>query len=99
MIAQIVGLTNWITLIAIGVFAITGVLAGLRKDADIFSLVIFGVVTALGGGTIRDIILDTPVFWVSELIYVWVAIAAALLAFFISAFSHNITGFFSTWTL
>jgi uncharacterized membrane protein YeiH len=74
---------NWVTLIAIGVFAITGVLAGLRKEADIFSLLIFGLVTALGGGTIRDIILNIPVFWVNDLVYVWVAMGAALLAFFV----------------
>jgi uncharacterized membrane protein YeiH len=73
----------FINLIAIGVFAITGVLAGLRRGADIFSLMVFGLVTALGGGTIRDMLLDIPVFWVNELSYVWVALAAALLTFFI----------------
>lgn len=74
---------SWVTLVAIGVFAITGVLAGLHKEADIFSLLIFGLVTALGGGTIRDIILNIPVFWVDNLNYIWVAAAAALLAFFV----------------
>jgi uncharacterized membrane protein YeiH len=63
-------LGNWITLIAIGVFAITGVLAGLRKGADIFS-------------TIRDMILNIPVFWVNDLSYIWVAVGAAFLAFFV----------------
>ena len=76
-------LGNWITLIAIGVFAITGVLAGLRKGADIFSLLVFGLVTALGGGTIRDMILNIPVFWVNDLSYIWVAVGAAFLAFFV----------------
>jgi uncharacterized membrane protein YeiH len=72
-----------ITLIAVGVFAITGVLAGLRKDADIFSLIVFGVVSALGGGTIRDMILNLPVFWIDDLTYIWAAIGASLLAFFV----------------
>jgi len=89
MITKIPELTNGITLIAVGIFAITGVLAGLRKEADIFSLLVFGVVSALGGGTIRDIILNIPVFWVNELVYVWVAIAASLLAFLIyRPFTH-----------
>lgn len=74
---------SWVTLVAIGVFAITGVLAGLRKEADIFSLLIFGLVTALGGGTIRDIILNIPVFWVNDLTYIWVAASVAILAFFV----------------
>jgi uncharacterized membrane protein YeiH len=74
---------NWVTFLAIGVFAVTGVLAGLRKEADLFSLLIFGLVTALGGGTIRDILLNIPVFWVDDLSYIWVAAGAALLAFFV----------------
>lgn len=51
-----------VSLIAIALFAMTGVLAGMRKGADIFSLLVFGLVTALGGGTIRDVILNIPVF-------------------------------------
>jgi uncharacterized membrane protein YeiH len=86
MITQIPNLANWITLMAVGIFAITGVLAGLRKGADIFSLLVFGVVTALGGGTIRDMILNIPVFWVDDLVYIWVAIGASLLTFFIYRF-------------
>jgi uncharacterized membrane protein YeiH len=74
---------NVITYTAIAVFAITGVLAGLRKEADIFSLLVFGLVTALGGGTIRDMILNTPVFWVDDLNYIWIAAGSALLAFFV----------------
>lgn len=83
MLENVQNIGNWVTLIAIGVFAVTGVLAGLRKEADIFSLLIFGVVTALGGGTIRDIILNIPVFWVNDLDYIWVAMGAAILAFFV----------------
>jgi uncharacterized membrane protein YeiH len=90
MIVHIPLLTNLVTLLAVSLFAITGVLAGLRKDADIFSLLVFGVVTALGGGTIRDIILNIPVFWVEELVYVWVAIGASLLTFFIYRFFSHI---------
>jgi len=83
MLTAIQNLGGWITLTAIAVFAITGVLAGLRKGADIFSLLVFGMVTALGGGTIRDMILNVPVFWVDELVFVWVAAGASLLAFFV----------------
>jgi uncharacterized membrane protein YeiH len=74
---------NVITYTAIGVFAITGVLAGLRKEADIFSLLVFGLVTALGGGTIRDVIMNFPVFWLGDLAYVWIAAGSVLLAFFV----------------
>lgn len=92
MLENVQNIGNWVTLIAIGVFAVTGVLAGLRKEADIFSLLIFGLVTALGGGTIRDIILNIPVFWVNDLDYIWVALGAAILAFFVYRFISRAYG-------
>jgi uncharacterized membrane protein YeiH len=72
-----------ISMIAIAVFAVTGVLAGIRRGADIFSLIVFGLVTALGGGTIRDMILNIPVFWIDDTAYIFVAAGAAVVAFFI----------------
>ena len=41
------------------VFAITGVLGAARQNMDVMSFMIIGVVTALGGGTLRDLMLDT----------------------------------------
>lgn len=76
-------LGNFITLAAVGLFAVSGVLAGLSDESDIFSLVVFGVVSALGGGTIRDVLLGAPVFWINDLAYVWVAIGASIFAFFV----------------
>ncbi len=63
------------------VFAVTGVLAAARQNMDVMSLLIVGVVTAVGGGTLRDLILDTPVFWVVDVAYVYVAAGAALATF------------------
>jgi uncharacterized membrane protein YeiH len=37
---------------------------------------VLGLITAIGGGTVRDLILETPVFWSSLPIYLWVALAA-----------------------
>ena len=66
----------------IAVFSITGVMAGAKKGMDIMGIVIIGLVTALGGGTIRDIILDVPVFWVDNYLDIAVALAASIIAFF-----------------
>lgn len=63
-------------------FAVTAVLAVSSKGIDIFGATVLGVITAIGGGTLRDIIIDVPVFWSSDLAYIWVAIAASLVAFF-----------------
>lgn len=64
------------------VFAVTGVLAAARQNMDILSFVIIGVVTAIGGGTLRDQMLDVPVFWLADATYLQVAAGAALATFF-----------------
>ena len=74
-------------LTGIAAFSITGVIAAGKKDMDIFSIVLIGVVTALGGGTMRDIIIDAnPIFWIADLSYLWVATGAAVSAFFLVRF-------------
>ena len=64
-------------------FAVSGALAASRKRMDIFGFCVLALMPAVGGGTIRDIIIDrVPVFWVSDNRYVAVAIIAALVVFF-----------------
>ncbi len=71
----------FLTQLGIGVFAISGVLSAARTRLDIVSITLVGLLTALGGGTLRDIILDLPVFWLSDLTYFWVAVGASCFAF------------------
>ncbi|MCP3944328.1 MAG: trimeric intracellular cation channel family protein [Desulfobacteraceae bacterium] len=75
--------------IAIAVFAITGVIAASKKVHDLFGLVVLGVITALGGGTLRDITLNHSVFWIEDFTYVWVAMASALITFLVFRFFNN----------
>jgi len=64
-------------------FAVSGALAASRKRMDIFGFCVLALMPAVGGGTIRDIIIDrVPVFWVSDNRYVAVALIAALVVFF-----------------
>lgn len=78
-------------LFSMGVFAITGVIASHNKNLDIFSVVFLGSVTALGGGTIRDIILGNyPIYWVDDLWFLWTAVSVSFIAFFlIRSLSHR----------
>ena len=62
-------------------FAVTGVLAVTPRGIDFFGACVLGLITAIGGGTIRDLILGVPVFWAADLNYIWVALAASLVAF------------------
>ena len=67
------------------VFAITGVLVVTRRGLDVFGALVLGLVTALGGGTARDVLLRVPVFWVQDINYVWAGLVGALGAFFLGA--------------
>ncbi len=66
-------------LVGVGVFAISGALAAGRKSLDLLAVVVIAVVTAVGGGTLRDLLLDRhPIFWIADPLYVVVITAAAL---------------------
>lgn len=73
----------YLDLFGTAVFAVAGALAAGRHRLDLFGVVVVGLVTAVGGGTLRDVILDArPVFWVADLAYLGVGAAAALVTFF-----------------
>jgi len=69
-------------LIGAGVFAITGVLAAARQDMDVMSFIVMGLVTAIGGGTLRDVMLGVQPFWLQQPAYLYVTSAAAVATFF-----------------
>lgn len=73
----------WAGMIGVSVFAITGVLAAAGRRIDFFGVIVLGAVTALGGGTMRDVTLNIhPVTWIVEPSYMWVAILSSVCAFF-----------------
>ncbi len=70
---------------AVAVCAVSGALAAARKKMDIFGLIVTAIVTAIGGGTVRDLLLDhRPVFWIANTTFLWlpalVAVATAAYA-------------------
>ena len=66
-------------LIGVAVFAVSGALAAGRKGLDLIGVVVLAMVTAIGGGTIRDVLLDRhPIFWLANPTYPLVITAAAL---------------------
>lgn len=75
-------LLYWVGLAAVAVNAITGVLEAERKQMDLIGAVMIAVATALGGGTLRDILLDRQVFWISNQTYLASGIGVAVLTFF-----------------
>ena len=68
----------------IAVFAISGALVAAEKRQDFFTFVFFAVVTGVGGGTLRDLLIGAPVFWVRTNGTLLICIAAAALVWFVS---------------
>lgn len=68
---------HWFDLLGIAVFAISGTLAAWRKQMDGFGVIVLATVTAIGGGTLRDLILDSPVIWLSNNSYFFAIFVAA----------------------
>lgn len=67
---------------AVAVFALTGALVASRAQLDIVGFVFVASITAMGGGTLRDIMLGREVFWISDPLFLAAAFIAALAVFF-----------------
>ncbi len=71
-------------MVCIVAFALSGVMVDSNRGKDIISVLLLGWVTALGGGTLRDIIINAEqVFWIRDPTYFWVALTSACVGFFL----------------
>lgn len=66
--------------------AISGALAARGKQVDLFGVVVLAIVTAFGGGTVRDLLLGAPVFWIHHSSYLHNAGLTGLLTFVVARF-------------
>ncbi|MDK9706433.1 MAG: trimeric intracellular cation channel family protein [Desulforhopalus sp.] len=70
----------YLDLLGVAVFAVSGVLAARDRDLDFLGVIVVAAITAIGGGTLRDLLLNRhPIFWVTDSWYLIVIITAALL--------------------
>lgn len=72
----------WLDYAAVAVFGATGALAAAQRRHDIVTFCFFAAVTGVGGGTIRDLLIDAPVFWIERPDYIIACIGAALAVWF-----------------
>jgi uncharacterized membrane protein YeiH len=78
-----------IELLGVAVFAVSGALAAGRRSLDLLGVMVIATVTATGGGTLRDLLLDrSPVFWIANTTYLYVCIAAAGLTVIYARYRH-----------
>lgn len=76
------------------VFAISGVLVAGRLKMDPFGVVVLASVTAIGGGTIRDMVIGaTPVFWIHDTTYLYVIFATAVISMISARKAHHLPSF------
>ncbi len=64
------------------VFALTGALAAARDKQDIVTFWFFAVVTGIGGGTLRDLLIGAPIFWIGDATYLGIGLLAAIAVWF-----------------
>jgi uncharacterized membrane protein YeiH len=74
----------WITLVAVIVSSASGVLKAGFKQYDLFGVIIIAIATGLGGGSLRDILLDREVFWIRDQVF-FIASLGSAIAIFLTA--------------
>jgi len=74
----------WLDLAGVAVFAISGALVASRKCMDPVGFALIATITGIGGGTLRDLLLDRDVFWVHQPYYVVLCTVFALLVFVVA---------------
>lgn len=79
MFQTVTSALDWLGIIA---FTVTGALVASRKQMDVIGFVVLGTVTGIGGGTLRDVLLGLPVFWIREPAYLITCALSSVLVFF-----------------
>lgn len=82
-------------LFGVVVFAITGCLVGARRGVDLVGFIWLATVTAVGGGTLRDLILERDVFWLAQPIYLYLCLGTSCFMYVTAHFIHR----HLTWVL
>ena len=84
-----------IYLVAIAAEAMSGALSAGRRNMDVFGVAVIAFVTALGGGTVRDVILGRfPIGWTQHPGYIGLVIAAGLLTIVVAPYMHKLKRLF-----
>jgi uncharacterized membrane protein YeiH len=82
--ANLFRLVHFFDIIAAVVFAVSGALVASRKGLDVMGFMWLAVITGVGGGTVRDLILNVPVFWVQNPAHVSACLVTAVVMHFIA---------------
>jgi len=70
-------------------FSASGALVASRKGLDVLGFMWLGVLTGVGGGTVRDLVLDAPVFWIDNPYYLTVCLVTSLIVYLVAPFIES----------
>jgi uncharacterized membrane protein YeiH len=82
--ANLFRLVHFFDILAAVVFAVSGALVASRKGMDVMGFMWFAVITGVGGGTVRDLLLNLPVFWVQNPVDVSACLVTAVVMHFVA---------------
>ena len=75
--AVLTPILDWLDVLGIAVFALSGALVAAKERQTFVTMAFFALVTGVGGGTVRDLLIDAPVFWMTD---PWVAVICLVTA-------------------
>ena len=78
---ELLNILYWTTLLAVIVSSASGVLKAGFKQFDLFGVIIISIATGLGGGSLRDMLLDREVFWIKDQIFFIASLGSAIVMF------------------
>jgi len=82
---------QFVDMMAVAVFAISGALAAAEAKLDVLGFILFGTITGIGGGTARDLLLDTnAIFWIADTRYLWICIGASVATWFLGPLLNSL---------
>jgi uncharacterized membrane protein YeiH len=81
-VAELPAIVRFLDLAGIGIFALAGALLAVQLRRDFVTLAFFALVTGVGGGSIRDLLIGAPVFWVRDALVAPVCLGMATVAWF-----------------
>src|SRR5690554_5464638 len=81
----------WLDMAGVAIFALSGVVLACHTRMDPFGMLVLAAVTGIGGGTLRDLVLGVPVFWVINPAYLWVVVGTVGLSILGFHYIHRLT--------
>jgi uncharacterized membrane protein YeiH len=81
-VAEVPALPAWLDLGGTAVFALTGALLAARLRQTFVTMCFFALLTGVGGGSVRDVLIDAPAFWVRDPLVPAVVLLVALIAWY-----------------